>query len=279
MPRIRTYGLDIDTIRFAQRVKQGSGTTILPEPLKQINKFVVGIKKLGLWNSMICWPMRSIHNAGTGSTVYSLGGQGTFNGTMVNGVEWDYNGALKPATLAFCRIDTPYNLQVEGSSISFFNTLENFTNRGLSHFGQNFNTGIGFPIFFGMGGGQNTFFGQATTPPTVTHNVVFTQNNQLGTYNSHGVSWNPNNASLYYNGINRVLEGVYGTAGHTLQTGASMNNIILLGSFGAVTGNGNTSIWSIILISTKQLTAQQHKLIFDLINKTINANVSTLKNI
>ena len=92
MPRTRTYGLDIDTIRYAQRVKSGSGATILPEPLKQINKFVVGVKKLGLWNSMVCWPMRGIHNAGTGSTVYSLGGQGAFNGTMVNGPVWSSSG-------------------------------------------------------------------------------------------------------------------------------------------------------------------------------------------
>ena len=92
MPRTRTYGLDIDTIRYAQRVKSGSGTTILTEPLKQINKFVIGVKKLGLWNSMVCWPMRGIHNAGTGSTVYSLGGLGTYNGTMVNSPTWNFNG-------------------------------------------------------------------------------------------------------------------------------------------------------------------------------------------
>ena len=92
MPRTRTYGLDIDTVRYAQRVKSGSGATILPEPLKQINKFVIGVKKLGLWNSMVCWPMRGIHNAGTGSTVYSLGGSGTYNGTMVNSPTWSQYG-------------------------------------------------------------------------------------------------------------------------------------------------------------------------------------------
>lgn len=100
MPRTKTYGLDIDTIRYAQRVKSGSGNTILPEPLKQINKFVVGVKKLGLWNSMVCWPMRSIHNAGTGSTVYSLGGFGAFNGTMVNGSVWGQNGILVQSSIS-----------------------------------------------------------------------------------------------------------------------------------------------------------------------------------
>ncbi len=98
MPRTRTYGLDNDTLAYAARVKAGSGKTILPENLRQINKFVVGIKKLGLWNSMVCWLMRSGHNAGTGSTVYSLGGLGVFNGTMVNGPTWGYNGTSFVAT-------------------------------------------------------------------------------------------------------------------------------------------------------------------------------------
>jgi hypothetical protein len=94
MPRqiIRTFGLDRDTIAFAQRVRVGSGTTILPNNLIQLNKFVVGIKRMGLWNQMVCWPMRSTQNAGRGSTVYSLGGLGTFNGTMINGPTWGNTG-------------------------------------------------------------------------------------------------------------------------------------------------------------------------------------------
>jgi hypothetical protein len=94
MPRTRTHGggLDKDTIAFAARVKAGSGRIILTEPLKQINKFVIGAKKLGLWDSIVCWPMRSIHNAGTGSTVYSLGGLGTYNGTLINGPTWGRDG-------------------------------------------------------------------------------------------------------------------------------------------------------------------------------------------
>ena len=97
MPRTRTYGLDVDTLAYAARVKAGSGVTILPEPLKQLNKFIVGIKKLGLWSSMVCWPMRSIHNAGRGSTLYSLGGGGTYNGTFTNNTNWSYNGVVMSA--------------------------------------------------------------------------------------------------------------------------------------------------------------------------------------
>ena len=99
MPRqiIRTFGLDRDTIAFAQRVRVGSGTTILPNNLIQLNKFVVGIKRMGIWNQMVCWPMRSTQNAGRGSTVYSLGGLGTFNGTMVNGPTWGTDGVTFPS--------------------------------------------------------------------------------------------------------------------------------------------------------------------------------------
>jgi hypothetical protein len=94
MPRTRTYGLDVDTIAFAARVKTGSGKTILPENLKQINKFVIGAKKLGIWNTMVCWPMRSIHNAGTGSVIYSLGGFGVYNGTLSNVALWSDKGII-----------------------------------------------------------------------------------------------------------------------------------------------------------------------------------------
>ena len=51
-------------------------------PRKQLNDFVLGIKGLGLWGNTICWPLRSSQNAGTGTTAYSLGGLGTFNGTF-----------------------------------------------------------------------------------------------------------------------------------------------------------------------------------------------------
>ena len=43
---------------------------------------------------MVCWPMRSIHNAGTGSTIYSLGGLGIYNGILVNSPVWSYKGII-----------------------------------------------------------------------------------------------------------------------------------------------------------------------------------------
>ena len=59
---------------------------------QQISRFVTGIKDLGLWSSMVCWPLRSSQNAGTGTTAYSLGGLQTSNATLVNGSTWTSNG-------------------------------------------------------------------------------------------------------------------------------------------------------------------------------------------
>jgi hypothetical protein len=59
-----------------------------------VSAFVKGVKDLGLWNNMVCWPLRSTQNAGTGTTAYSLGGLGTFNGTLVNGPTWGSDGAV-----------------------------------------------------------------------------------------------------------------------------------------------------------------------------------------
>ena len=61
-------------------------------PRQQIRDFAQGINQLGLWNSMVCWPLRSSQNAGTGTTAYSLGGLGTFNGTLVGGPSWGTDG-------------------------------------------------------------------------------------------------------------------------------------------------------------------------------------------
>lgn len=72
----------------AQSFITASGAT----DIEAIDKFVKGVKNLGLWNSLVCWPLRSSQNAGTGTTAYSLGGLGTFNGTLTNGPTWGPNG-------------------------------------------------------------------------------------------------------------------------------------------------------------------------------------------
>jgi hypothetical protein len=62
-------------------------------PRQQIRDFAKGVNDLGLWNNMVCWPLRSSQNYGSGTTAYSLGGLGTFNGTLVDGPTWNVDNS------------------------------------------------------------------------------------------------------------------------------------------------------------------------------------------
>jgi hypothetical protein len=73
-------GYDADATAFAA----ASGAT----DVSNLSAFVKGVKELGLWSNMVCWPLRSSQNAGTGTTAFSLGGLGTYNGTLTNGPTW-----------------------------------------------------------------------------------------------------------------------------------------------------------------------------------------------
>jgi hypothetical protein len=70
-------GFDADAAAYFDRAGVTDATA-----KSQINAFVKGVKDLGLYNSMVCWPLRSAQNAGTGTTAYSLGGLTTANGTL-----------------------------------------------------------------------------------------------------------------------------------------------------------------------------------------------------
>jgi len=84
---------------------------------KAISDFVRGVKNLGLWDDMVCWPLRSSQNAGTGTTAYSLGGLGTFNGTLVNGPTWGTDGIAIGATQ---RINLPHTFVFPTNAAAFF---------------------------------------------------------------------------------------------------------------------------------------------------------------
>jgi hypothetical protein len=77
-------GYDADATAFAA----ASGAT----DVSNLSAFVKGVKELGLWSNMVCWPLRSSQNAGTGTTAFSLGGLGAYNGTLVNGPTWEDDG-------------------------------------------------------------------------------------------------------------------------------------------------------------------------------------------
>jgi hypothetical protein len=77
-------GYDADATAFAA----ASGAT----DVSNLSAFVKGVKELGLWSNMVCWPLRSSQNAGTGTTAYSLGGLTGSNGSFENSPTWTPSG-------------------------------------------------------------------------------------------------------------------------------------------------------------------------------------------
>jgi len=59
--------------------------------LSKLSAFEAGMKAAGLWDALVCWPMLPGFNYGTGATVASFGGLGTYNGTITGG-SWTSDG-------------------------------------------------------------------------------------------------------------------------------------------------------------------------------------------
>jgi hypothetical protein len=162
--------LDRDAREFVQRagVSDAGGRS-------QINEFVRGIKGLGLWDSMVCWPLRSTQNAGTGTTAYSLGGLGTFNGTLVNGPTWGADG-LDHTAASSHTTRTPINLIDYGpTGFSLFTVAKlNVNNAENMFFGQE-------------GGGGNNLNGMLRRVTTAQININYSGGNRQASLTSPAV--------------------------------------------------------------------------------------------
>ena len=133
-------GYDADAAAYFERAGVTDATA-----KGQINAFVKGIKDLGLYNSMVCWPLRSTQNAGTGATAYSLGGLTTVNGTLVNGPTWGGDGIVLDGvddciTTSYVAADGPASfgfvsktaITITGNNIVY--SIDNLTNRKMDMF-------------------------------------------------------------------------------------------------------------------------------------------------
>lgn len=90
--------MDRDVVAYATK-----GGTERPSRigLDRLNQFVRGIKRLGLWKNMVCWPGRSTVRSRTDLTAHSLGGLGPADGTLsaaamatTDPAGWDFISAL-----------------------------------------------------------------------------------------------------------------------------------------------------------------------------------------
>jgi hypothetical protein len=112
------------------------GRELAPTDVADIDNFVKGLKQLNLWQNIVCWPMRSIHNIGTGSRVLSLGGLGVFDGNAINSPSWGING-IDNITNTTGYIELQLNLRNKGllstgCTLGSLATDHNTTNYGQS---------------------------------------------------------------------------------------------------------------------------------------------------
>jgi hypothetical protein len=91
MIQSKSYGLQNETRQYLRRL-YAYGRELAPTDVADIDNFVKGLKQLNLWQNMVCYPLRSIHNIGASSTVLSLGGGQVANATLLNSATWSTEG-------------------------------------------------------------------------------------------------------------------------------------------------------------------------------------------
>jgi hypothetical protein len=181
----------------------GPVVTALSDPRQLIIDFAQGIDRLGLWNSMVCWPLRRSQNAGGGTTAFSLGGLGQFNGTLVNAPTWGADGVSGFLQNSSRRIETSvgYNFSTQNS---IFACARKTAGGDLRLVGQSNET----PLFVGTT--DIRYFNGATAGGTATHpgtNVRSTYSHAFGSSTVVGIvnggtpvssAYSPNNLAMQF---------------------------------------------------------------------------------
>jgi hypothetical protein len=189
-------GYDADATAFAA----ASGAT----DVAALSAFVKGVKELGLWSNMVCWPLRSTQNAGTGTTAYSLGGLGTFDGELIDGPTWNSDGINTSPTNSYIRINQDFLngtnslVNLSGSMLGVFaNFSTNFgliSNRGASGNFWGFGTRNSTTQIYSTSnatGGTNQI---VTKAGLNTNNLQFSSWRMDGSANRYTTRWNGTNA-------------------------------------------------------------------------------------
>lgn len=236
----------------------------------QINGFVKGIKDLGLWSSMVSWPLRSSQNAGTGTTAYSLGGLGTYNGTLVNSPSWTTDGidhtAASSQTTSFPIDVVPYG--ATGFSLYFAGKPKTGTQ--------------GFSMIFGQEGGAALYSNGmirlgSTANAQIQINVNYSGGtavraisaNAVNTFNSFGATVSPSSVGLVFNAATNFSapSGTY----NSLNEGTITADTIQTASRGPFTTSKVYAdlISSFGLFTTSSLNASQFSSLISLYKSTL----------
>lgn len=83
--QVNKNNLDGDALTYCSR--SGARDVVL------LTQFARGVKSLGLWNSMVSWPLLPGQNAGQGPTAYSFGGLGIYDLQLASS-DWTSLGVI-----------------------------------------------------------------------------------------------------------------------------------------------------------------------------------------
>ena len=220
-------------------------------PRKQIRDFSAGVNDLGLWNSMVCWPLRSTQNAATGNTMFSLGGLGTFNGTMTNTPTRGADGMIFDATNKSVQIADEVSLRNTRTVFAAFRPNNNAYNQVLLSYATVLGDGIYASILFdgqNFGGTTQGFKLQLTRSGVQNINQNGSRTIGLGTFRTGGYTATDSTDNVFINGA--------------LESGGARTGLSALNATGAPTtrqlfGASSDMVGAFVFVSTTTLTNQQ----------------------
>ena len=227
----------------------------------QINAFVVGVKALGLYSNMVSWPLRSSQNAGTGTTAYSLGGLGTYNGTLTNGPTWGANGIVFNATNKLISVSSSLGNTIRSGFCCKLSPSNSF-NQALIEFTSGLASGSYFILRFN---GQ-TGFGVAGPVLTLTRNLVNSSNGSdsrsinLTSFECFSGSFGASNDRVCINGATAISGN---------RTGLNTYNPTGTISVNRLYGNSTNMTGAFNAIFSVEITESEHSSLYTLYKNTL----------
>jgi len=232
----------------------------------QINAFVKGVKDLGLWSSMVCWPLRSTQNAGTGSTVYSLGGYGTYDGTKSGTISWGTNGMLYANDSSFKYITTGFTMAYDAANSLFaVGALTATSSLNRRYFG--FSGQASTPLSAGVDA-NSTLLQNINVYNGVYSEIVFSGNTDISTFNWFGIS---TNYATGTNNLNAQFNSTFGTTSRA-SSGAG-KNLLHIGGGQSVSDTFTGTISFASYFPTSDVSQANKLLLYSLYKTTLGTGL------
>ena len=215
---------------------------------------------------MVCWPLRSSQNYGSGLTAFSLGGLGTFNGTLVGGPTWGEDGVgfvtasstrISTATVPFANSISVFNVSMHtafGASSGDYSAPATLNQSYLIR---------GLDSFITGSSGSRTLYFWIYKAGAIASNLAVPITNEsafLNVFHAYGVSASSTSNASFYNGTATTL---------TQSTPVVESGQAAIGS--QTTGGGRTMTGKIPfhLLSTTGFSASQYSALYTIYKETL----------